>query len=807
LPLDVLHADFVLAWRRLRNCWIASAAAVLSVALGMGACLGAFELVNALFWRPLPIVGADRLYALFRQDPPVIRDTWQYPLLRAMRDSVADEAALLDISEAESSEIAFRSDPEPERAQVQYVSGTLFAAFGLRAAAGRLLSQQDDLRAGGHPVAVLSHDYWSRRFAQDPRVIGRTFRLTNNLTGTRIYQVVGVVEGGFAGTEPGNGVDLFLPATMHWGIAYPQWSLFRGFVHLRPGASAARVRGRLHASFRSFHRSNGDGSKEVLEMEPASAGVSPLQGQYGTSLAALNVLAALVLLIACANVANLMLAQTAARTREMALRLSLGAGARRLWQPVVAEASILSAAAAAVGWWLARSAVPLVLAKASPPGHPAQLSLTADWRVLAFAFLLTFGAILIFSVAPAFRACRTRPVEALKGRDDPHSRGRWMRSLIALQTAFCCLVVFAAGLFVTTVERLEEQPNGISAQGILNVDVVNPANEPSSLWDQVADRLRELPGVQAVAYADWPVLDGRSFKTDAISIEGQAPAGPAWFLNVSPGWFAALEIPLLSGRDFNGSDLSPGAAVVNEAFAHRFFGDANPLGRWFAGTSGWMSGQKFQIVGVVRNARYRYLRQPFLPVAYTPFRRLTSAGTMQGGTLVVRIAGSPERVASLIRREVPLARPEFRVTGMRTQQELIESQTVRERLLAMLARCFGAVALLLAGLGLYGVLEYGVWQRRREIGIRVAVGARPRQVAIHVTARFLGTLLAGAVAGLGFSLASVRYIEPLLYQVRPSSAAMLLIPTVAVTVGVSIAALPAVIHALRIDVARLLRTE
>jgi predicted permease len=814
LSFDSLYADFALAWRRLRKSKVTSAAAILSLALGIGACLAAFQLVNALVLRPLPIAGPDRLYALFRQEfradgPPTTRDTWQAPLLQNMGDAVAQEAALLEISEAERVEITFRSDQEMERAQVQYVSGNTFESFGLRAAAGRLQSQRDDLKPGAHPVAILSHDYWARRFAQDPAVIGRTFRMTNNLTGPRIYQIVGVLEAGFTGTEPGKVVDVFLPAMMHWGIAFPQWSLFRGFVHVRSNASVSVTRDHLRATLSAFNETKANHPLQELEMKPAGAGVSPMQKDYGVSLAGLSALVALVLLIACVNVANLMLAQTAARSREMALRISIGAPAGRLSQLMLVEAAIIGLLASALGWCFARWAGPFVLARVNPPDNPVVLSLSIDWRVLAFAFLLAFCVTLLFGAAPACHASATQPIETLKGGGDPHSRGRWMRALIALQSAFCFFVLFVAGLFVATSDHLQEQANRFSSLRILNIDVVNPANEPSVLWDQVADHLRAKNGVQAVAYADWPILDGRSFKTDAISIGGAPPSETSvWFTNVSPGWLAMMEIPLLAGRDFNSADLSPGVAVINEAFSREFFGSENPLGKWFSGTTGWMRGQKFQIIGLVRNARYRDLRQPVLPVAYTPFRRTGTGGTMQGGTFVVRTTVSnPLTLASLLRNEIPRGRPEFRVSNMRTPRQLIDSQTVRERLLAMLARFFGAIATLLVSVGMYGALDYSVFQRRREIGIRMAVGAQPKVLAVHVTARFFWMLLLGTVTGCVLSLASVRYIEPLLYQVRPTALPGLLVPALAMMGAAIIAALPAVNHAVKIDVARLLRAD
>jgi predicted lysophospholipase L1 biosynthesis ABC-type transport system permease subunit len=279
-------------------------------------------------------------------------------------------------------------------------------------------------------------------------------------------------------------------------------------------------------------------------------------------------------------------------------------------------------------------------------------------------------------------------------------------------------------------------------------------------------------------------------------------------MNISPGWFDTMKIPSIAGRDFRPADLSPGAAIVNEAFARQFFEHENPLGKWFEGTSGWMRGQRFQIVGLVHDARYRHLRQAALPVAYTPFRRTDAKGTMQGGTLVVRTSTSnPLALASILRSEIPRARPEFRVSNMRIQQDLIDSQTIRERLLAMLARFFGGVALLLAGVGLYGVLDYSVLQRRREIGIRMALGSQPQDLAVAVTARVFSMVFLGALTGLALGLASVRYIEPLLYQVRPTELPVLVIPSLAILGAALLAALPAVIHAVKIDPATLLRAE
>jgi predicted permease len=544
-------------------------------------------------------------------------------------------------------------------------------------------------------------------------------------------------------------------------------------------------------------------------MEPAAAGLSGMQKNYRLSLIALGVLVALVLLIACANVANLMTAQAAARAREMALRVSIGAGRRRLVQLVLVESAILAFLATALGglfaWWSA----PFVVSRINPPDDPARLALPADWRVLAFSLALTLGVTILFGLAPALNASRINPVSALKGGEDPHSRRRLMHVLIAVQVAFCFLVLFVAGLFIATFDRLSKQPTGFSSERLLNLDVATQRHEPTSLWNQVADHLRNVPGVETVAFADWPLLDGYSFKVNGVSINGAPPTKEdAWFMNVSPGWIDTMRIRLIDGRDFRASDMSPGAAIVNEAFARQFFDGRNPIGKWFEGTSGYMRGQRFQIVGLVRDARYRYLRQPVVPVAYTPFHRIEDNGTMLGGTFVVRTSSpNPLALASILRREVPRARPEFRVSNIRTQKELEQSQTVRERLLAMLALFFAAVAVLLAGIGLYGVLDYSVFQRRREIGIRMAIGAQAADIARRMTVDVFSMVVAGALAGLALAMASARYIETLLYQVKPTDSGALAIPSLTIVAVALLAALPAVIHAVRIDPVSMLRSE
>jgi predicted permease len=381
-----------------------------------------------------------------------------------------------------------------------------------------------------------------------------------------------------------------------------------------------------------------------------------------------------------------------------------------------------------------------------------------------------------------------------------------MHALIAVQVAFCFLVLFVAGLFAVTFDRLSHRPLGFSAERLLTLDTIPAQPQSPVFWDQVAEHLRNVPGVEKVALAGWPLLRLKSWN-GFVSING-APPGPvlAYFLNVSPGWTEVMKIHFIEGRDLLPSDTTPGAAIVNETFAKQFFNGEGPIGKSFQ-----RGPNRYQIVGWVGDVPYRGMREAILPVAYVPFDSINAKGEPQPvgeGTFIVRTASSnPLALAATLRQEVPRARAGFRVSNIRTQKEINQSQTVRERLLATLALFFAVVALLLAGVGLYGVLDYSVLQRRREIGIRMAIGAEAGGIARLVTADVFGMVAAGALAGLALGMASVRYIEALFYQVKATDLGMLALPSLAIFAAALLAALPAVIRAVRIDPVAMLRAE
>jgi putative ABC transport system permease protein len=820
--LDSLRADAVFGWRQLMKRKVTSAAAILSLALAIGSCTSAFRLIDALLLRPLPITDPNRLYEISFERPgrdglPASFDSCSYPMFRQWRAVAKDRAELIAASYTERADLTYASDQEMEKAFRQYVSGRMFGSFGLRSALGRLLTENDDLQPGAHPVAVISYDYWKRRFGEDRAVIGRTFRMEG-----RVFEIVGVAGEGFTGIEPGIVTDLFVPMMMKNASALHSANSFwlRTLVRPAVGTGMEPLRQMLQTAYQDFEKERQKGfvsfgkhtqDPTALLLESASAGVSGMQKDYRRSLVALGVLVALVLLIACANVANLMTAQAAARSRELALRVSIGAGRWRLAQLVLVESAWVGFLAAGIGglfaWWSA----PFVVGLINPSDNPARLVLPADWRVLGFGLALTLGVTFLFGLIPALRASGVKPSSALKGGEDPHSRRRLMNALIAVQVAFCFLVLFVAGLFATTFERLSRQSTGFDAERLLTLETVTARPQPGVFWNQVADHLQTVPGVESVALSGWPLMTGE-MRNNNVSVDGARPSGVlAFFLAVSPGWMPAMKIPLLEGRDFRPNDVYPGTAIVNQTFAKRYFDGTNPVGKSFETVGPVGERTRFQIVGLARDAIYRSLREPMLPVAYVPFPSVDKTGASEAkwrGTFIVRTSGGdPLALASTLRREVSKARPEFRVSNIRTQEQWVLAQSVRERLLAMLALFFAVVALSLAGIGLYGVLDYSVLQRRREIGIRMAVGAQSAGIVRLVAVHAFSMVLLGAAIGLALGMASVRYIESLFYQVKATDLPMLTLPSCIILAAALLASVPAIVRAVRIDPAKMLRTE
>jgi predicted permease len=607
-------------------------------------------------------------------------------------------------------------------------------------------------------------------------------------------------------------------------LASPDNFWLRTFVALKPDAKPRAVEDRLASVFQTIQRERAKNMtamsparlaryySEKLVLRGAAAGRSNMQRDYRTALVALAILVALVLLIACANVANLMTARAASRAREMAVRVSIGAGRTRLVQLVLIESAWLAVVASVVGMLIAWRSAPVVLGMINPPDDPARLVLTADARVFLFGLAMAAGVTFLFGLLPALRASSVKPASALKGGDDPPSRRRVMHALIAVQVAFCFLVLFIGGLFVGTFHRLVNQENGFSSERILNLETVARRPQAPAWWEQVAADLRAVPGVERVALTGWPLLSGET-NTGDISIGGAPPSDVfADFLSVSPGWVETMKIPLIGGRDFGPEETNPGVAIVNQAFAKQYFNGADPTGKWFDRMDGTGKRVRLEIVGFIRDARSRdRVRLSIRPTVCIPFYSTLPAGTLRPvgrGTFVVKTAGVDSlSLAAALRAAVSRGRSEAFVQNIRTQTEINGAQMLKERLLAVLAFFFSGVALMLAAVGLYGVLDYSVLQRRREIGIRIAIGARTGEIARRVTRDVFFMVLAGAAAGVLLGMVSVRYLEALFFGVKPMAPSALALPSATIMGVATLAALPAIVRAVRADLIKALRLE
>ena len=821
--LDALMADLVFGWRQLNKRRAVSVAAVLSLGLAIGAAAAAIRLIDAVLLRSLPVDRPDRLFAVATtfidaENRPDYRDYFDYPTFRQYSTALNGHADALLLGMTHRPEAVVANGREPEAVYRQFVSGNVFPSFGLDPALGRLISPADDLTPGAHPVAVLSHEYWTRRFARDAAALGRTLRI-----GAYTYEIIGVAPPGFVGTEPGLITDVFVPASMNVAaLNSPGWSWFRLWVRPKDGVAPQSVRDRLQAIFAETQRAQvtrlpaGTPAAQIdavlrqeIRLLPAGAGVSVTQKTYRRPLWILGILVGLVLLIACANVANLLIAQTEMRAREMALRVAIGAGRRRLIQLVLVEGSLLAIAASVFGLLFAAWAAPFVVSRLAPPDQPLRLVLAFDWRAAAIGIALIALVTGLFALAPALRASSAAPMLALRTRDESRSHRRWTHTLVAIQAAFCVFVLFVAGLLVTTFAHLSRRSLGFNPDGVVLMDAsVRGKPRPADWWSTTLDQLRQAPGIRSIAFAGWAPLSG-----NAWSINIRAPGRPfesrsPWALDVSSGFFETLRIGVLAGRDFRPGDRQPGiqngmivsgVAIVNESFARTYFDGLNPVGRT-ALVRVEKGEAAVEIVGWVRDASYRGVRDPMRPTVYFPLE------PRQEGTLLVRAIDAASAGAAL-RGEIPRIDPDLRLSDDGTQAALVDRQMIRERLLSMLSWFFAAVGLLLAGVGLYGVLHFAVTERRREIGVRLALGAKPLQVIRGVTSPQISMVAMGALAGLAIGLACSGIFEALLFEVTPLDPGSLAGPVLALAAAALLAAFPPAVRAIRMDPAETLRID
>jgi predicted permease len=822
--LDSLVRDVRLGARMLRKNRLVTAAAIVSLSLALGACLAAFSLVDALILRPLPVHQPERLiYLTFPSPNPEVpeSDVFSDPAFVRLRDAGRGLVDLFAMSHSNKPRVTFDvASGERETVRAQFVSGDAFERLGVGPAAGRLLTMQDDRRPGAHPVAVLSHAFWMQRFGGDPGIIGRWF-VVHDRQEDRQFQIVGVTKPRFSGVEPGYATDVWLPYAMQHASTFGsgQYRTLRVIGRVKEDVSLDRVHSVLRVAFTNFRRDDAPNEfgantppdrvahfvNTPLHVRSAATGASPLRARFQRPLWILTGIAALMLVIAGSNVANLFLARLAAREDEMSLRLSLGAGRGRLIQQMLIESAIVAGAACLIGVMLAMVAAPAVVSMLSSTDDPVLLDLRVDWRFVAFITGMTLLSSALLGLVPALRASTVAPMVALKATGGRmSSRARALRPFVVIQVAFSLIVLFVGGLLVRSFVTLSSVNPGFAMSDVWlvsweAVQRMEP-NQQRAAQLQVLDRLRDVPGVAAVSAAEDNVLSRFRYN---VSVPGTARETiEATLARVTPGFFETMQIPLLAGRTFVRSDIAaarPTVVIVNESFAKRYFGGLPAVGGRFEIHWGGPRAPH-EVIGVVADARYD-LRKPPAPTIYTliPLHSFS--------TLHVRVAGDATTIAARLRDEVRAATPLLRVTSVTSQAAMVNRTLVRERLLALLAGFFALVGLVLTAVGLYGTLSYAVVQRTREIGIRVALGARAVGAVRPVLADTATTTLFGAVCGLAGGLYAARFVETMLFEVTALDVSSLALPLGTLLLAALVAAAVPAWRAARVDPVIALRNE
>ena len=819
---ESVFRDIQFAIRMLRKHIVVTGAAIASLTLALGACLTAFSLVDALILRPLPVREPERLIYLtfptYSAGSP-LGSNFSYPLFSRLRDSARNEVELFAASSDENRRrVTFRNAEAEDEVRVQFVTGNAFSVLGVGPAVGRLLTPADDLTSGAHPVAVVSHSFWRRRFGGDPSVVGTAFTF-----GQRRLEIVGVAQESFTGIEPGRLVDLWVPVAMYDAEGFTftnrEWNWLKALGRLNPGVTRERARDVLQAPFSQFRRELMAGRRgpenppdrierdinAPLTLASAANGPSALRRQFDRPLWILSVLVGLVLLISVLNLANLYLARAAVREREMSVRLSIGASRARLVQQLLIESALLAAVASLLGLLFARVAGPSIIEMLAPSTNPVYLELRTDWRLLTFLCIAGALTTILFGLAPALRASRVAPIGVLRG-GEPRATYRTglPRPLVAVQVSFSLAILFVAGLLLLSFGRLANTDVGFAKDGVLLVrvdsrDRLDPEMARTAGL-QLLERVRSVPGVSKASLSAWPLFSqGGSISRVRVAGHESDTFSPP-HLPVSPGFFDTMGIRLIEGRDFIPSDsepLQPTAVIVNEAFARRYFGTASPIGRVYDRT-GQPPPVRQEIVGVVTDARHD-LRSLPPPTVYVPLRGV--------GTMEVRAAGDALALTAVIDREVRATHPSLHVTDFRLQATQVANTLLRERLLALLSGFFAAVGLLMAAVGLYGVLSYSVVRRTREIGIRIALGARSGALVIAIVRDAAVMTGIGMIVGLAGGLYLSGFVKGLLHEVHPTDAFSIVMPISCLLLTAFFAAVPAARRASRLNPVEALRSE
>ncbi|MBV9675794.1 MAG: ABC transporter permease [Acidobacteriaceae bacterium] len=785
--LESAWQDTRYAWRGMRKSPAFALTASLSLSLAIGANTAIYSIVSAAMLRPLPVYKPDQLFTLAM--PPILQageepghewEVFSYPVYQDFRAATGNSARLAMFGPPNRVEARGRDATSPTyKITTQYISADAFDVLGITPALGRFFSAEEDHIPGTRRLAILSYSYWQKHFNADPAILGRWIQIESDR-----YEVVGVTRKGFFGVEPGKFTDLWMPVSIYpHPKAFTQWGWlsFRILGRLTPGVTREQIAARLQPVFHEFQKKRVGTSptmpesirKQFLQasirVNPGATGASDFRRTFEHPMWIVLAVSAGMLLIACANVASLLLARATIRSAELAMRISLGAGRTRLIRQLLTESLVLSLLAGAGGWLLARWAAPVLVSLLSRSSDPVQFDLQMNTRVLLFCVAVSTVAAMLFGLIPAWQSSSTQPMLALRSSSGQASKLRLGRFFVVVQVTCAFCLVMAGAAFLFSLHNLLDIDTGFDPRNVTVLTMMAANGKQQEKYqlqpmNQLLQRVAGQPGVKAVAIAGWPIFEGTGW-SDQILLPGKAPSErEEIFYPVSSQYFTTLRTPLLRGRNFLPQDRGiavPEPTVVNRAFTLRYFGNVSPIGQEFS-RSGGKNAVRHIIVGEVANAYYGNLRNGPEPIVYVPME------DQEGFTLYLRSSLNLGSISRLVDREALAVSSDMKIREIATLETLVGNTLLREKLLAGIGGVLAFLGLLMAAIGLFGLLNYSVARRTKEIGIRAALGAQRSEIISLVMKDLFILLGVGLAVGLASSLAIMQLFRSFLFGIRPT---------------------------------------
>lgn len=825
-------SDLRFGLRLLAKSPVFAGTAILLLAIGIGANTIIFSVVNALLLRPLPVAHPENLVRLVEVHPTAFV-TWDLPY--NFCDAIAAQTSLLStvICQGEA-DVPLSDGESTERVRIHFVSPNFFSTLGVNALFGRVLHSGDERSASKH--AVLSFRFWQRKFHGDPNILGRGINL-----GGHSFTVVGVSPESFNGLTVDTSPDIRVPASVDRALIQPSGDMAASarplfgqiFARLAPNVTLETANASIHPLLSEVHAaeiekifpSAKDAPRSVddsrLRLESVATGVSTLRPQFTRSLQILMAGVGLLLLMACANVAGLLLARSATRTHEISIRRALGASPARIVRQLLTEGLILSVLSGAAGILLTLACLPLLL-NALPPIRdrgavlqPLSVDIGIDLNVLAFAVGITILATVFFALSPALRSAGTAIAGTIRSARGTTRRMLAGHVIVGSQIAICTLILIGAALLVQTLQHMRSMNPGFDSDRVVTFTIdpslkAYSSDRIRSFSKSLLEGARNLPSVTSAGIASRALMRGTGVKATFVPAGAQVTS--ADFLNcslngVTPDYFATMGMHLVAGSlfsDFDNATQTPRKVIVNQAFVKRFFPNVNPIGQRFgAGRPGVVATAGNEILGVVNDAKYRSLREPVPPTVYNH----VGNGFDSTFVLHVRTPQDPETMINPVRELVRSLDAQLPIVEVSTLREEVDASLWQERLLALLSVIFGSIAALLACIGLYGALDYAVKSRTREIGVRIAVGAQPSRIVALFSKDALFVTVGGVSVGLCLYAMATVWIRRLLYDLHPWEPIAILSAVLLVIAIAALATAPAVFRAVRTDAASALRAE